>query len=552
VTKQRVALFGASGTMGFQAFKELWERRDRYDISILVLPAEQKSRLFRPYARAAGVPAIQGPGVAQGQGLTIVWGDATNAADVSETVKGADAVLNAMAYISPMADYHPDMARAVNVGAIAQILRAIEAEPDGAERIRYMHTSTVAMTGNRPVGIHMGRVGDPLKPSVFDYYALTKIAGERLVLESRLRHWVSLRMTFIMPTNTKELLALNDAIMFHMPLDARMENISDRDAGFGLVNCLDIPADSDFWRRSYNMGGGPGMRATGYDFLSDSYQMNGLRFEACAERSWFATRNFHMQYYEDSHVLDSYLHHRRDTWISYQQAVARSRPVGLRLVSYLAPRVRPLRRLAEMITRAAQGQVAEHHRNSPRCWVSQRNSRRISAFFKSTAAHEAIPGWGVDMPNLEPDAPWQRLCHGYDESKESLDLTDLEGAARFRGGRCLSDDWDGDLYTAMDWGCAFGHTFAARPYTVLKAGHWCPDCVATWNGDVQARRNPFFAQVWHADHDIDENNTYPADCFQDMCDADLAWKIWSDRRAKRQWEVWTWPWLRRPGRAPVG
>jgi len=41
MTRKRVALFGASGTMGFQAFNELWKRREQYEISILVLPSEQ-------------------------------------------------------------------------------------------------------------------------------------------------------------------------------------------------------------------------------------------------------------------------------------------------------------------------------------------------------------------------------------------------------------------------------------------------------------------------------------------------------------------------------
>jgi len=539
MSKQKVALFGASGTMGFQAFQELWKRREKYDLSILVLPAEQKQGKFGPYARLAGVPTTHGPGVAQGDGLKIVWGDATRYADVAETVRGADWVLNAMAYISPMADYHPEMARAVNVDAIGHIIQAIEAEPHGAERIRYVHTSTVAATGNRPVGIHVGRVGDPLKPSVFDYYALTKIAGERQVLESRLEHWVSLRMTFIMPTNYQELFALSDAILFHMPLDARMENITDRDAGFGLVNCLDIPADSDFWRRVYNMGGGPTMRTTAYDFLANSYRHNGLCVEACIERNWFAVRNFHMQYYEDSDILNGYLHHWRDTPTRHAQAIAQSQPIGLRLVVLLARRVPAVRRLIEKAVRSRLKKLAERHPNSPRYWVIHGKDMRVSAFFKSYAAYAAIPGWGVDMPNLDPGAPWERLHHGYDEAKAHLDLHDLQGAARFRGGRCLSNSWDGDLYAPVNWVCAFGHPFAARPYTVLKAGHWCPVCVATWSGDAQARHNPFFAQVWYADHDPDENNVYPDDCIQDIRDADRKPDS-SPSDVRRRRRSWSW------------
>ncbi len=518
--KQRVALFGASGTMGCEAFKELWKRRDDYDISILVLPGEQRSGRFRPYEREAGVPRLAGPGVAEGRGFRIVWGDATRYEDVAETIRGAGAVLNAMACISPMADYRPELARAVNDDAVGHILRAIEAEPDGAERIRYIHTGTVAATGNRPVGVHVGRVGDPLNPSVFDYYAITKIAGERRVLESSLRRWASLRMTFIMPTTHRELFGLNDAIMFHMPLDARMENVTDRDAGYGLVNCLDVPDDSDFWRRVYNMGGGPDMRVSAYDFLSLTYRHNGLRLEACAERNWFALRNFHMQYYEDSAVTNRYLNYWRDTLHSWQAALVASRPPGLSMLAALAQRVTVIRRVAERVAHSVQHTVAEGHRNSPRHWYTHRNDRRMSAFFGGYERYETIGGWGEDMPDLREDAPAQRLHHGYDEAQTELALSDLSGAAHFRGGACLASKWYGDPYSPVEWQCAAGHRFDARPFTVLKAGHWCPVCGSTWDGDAEARRNPFFAQVWYADHDPQERNVYPASCVEDIRDAD--------------------------------
>ena len=521
MTKTKVALFGASGTMGFQAFKELWKRRGEFDISILVLPAEQSLGMFRAYEKEAGLKSVKGRGESENNGFKIVWGDATNYKDVVKTVRGADWVLNAMAYISPMADYRPETARAVNVDAIGHILKAIQAEPEGTERIHYVHTGTVAQTGNRPVGIHVGRVGDPLKPSIFDYYALSKIAGERLVLESKLKYWVSLRMTFIMPTSYKEMQALNDAISFHMPLDARMENISDRDAGFGLVNCLDVPDESDFWRRVYNMGGGPGMRTIAYDYMQDAYHRSGLNLQACMERNWYALRNFHMQYYEDSAVLNDYLHYWRDTLESYQHTMNEDTPVLIKLVAFLAGRIPAFRANIEKIAYADSKKLSEKHRNSPRYWYTDQNDMRITAFFKSYESYERIPGWGVNMPNLDPDAAWKRLNHGYDESKAILDLIDLQGAARFRGGKCLSEKWEGDLYVPLDWECAFGHKFAARSYSVLKAGHWCPDCAATWNYDQQAKKNPFLAQAWYADHTPDEDNFYPEDCINDIRDADL-------------------------------
>ena len=525
MSKPKVALFGASGTMGYQAFKELWKRRDNYDIVLMVLPSEKKLGLFRKYEQEAHVPTIEGAGVAEGDGLKIVWGDATNYADVEETVKGVEWVLDAMAYISPQADYHPEVAKAVNTDAIVNIVKAIEAQPDGAERIKFVYTGTVAETGNRPKGIHMGRVGDPLKPSVFDFYAVTKIAGERAVLESDIKHWVSLRMTFIMPTNYKELVSLTDPISFHMPIDAYMENLTDRDAGFGLVNCLDIPDDSDFWRRVYNMGGGPKMRCLAYDYINKNFQLSGSSgVQACTERKWFALRNFHMQYYEDSFILNDYLHYWRDYMDDYWQAITRDLPSSLKVIAFIARLSSSIRKSVESSTYKIMSELAENHKNGTAYWYKNRNDLRISAFYKDYENYESIPGWGVDMPDLDPDPEWHRLDHGYDESKVILDLSNLQGAAQFRGGECLIEEWYGDMYATLDWKCAAQHEFQAKANTILKAGHWCPQCMAPpWDFDQQAQVNPFLAQVWYPDHEHDEMNYYAEDSIHDILNADLEW-----------------------------
>jgi hypothetical protein len=146
---------------------------------------------------------------------------------------------------------------------------------------------------------------------------------------------------------------------------------------------------------------------------------------------------------------------------------------------------------------------------------------RITAFYKDYETYESIPGWGLDMPQLNPEPEWHRLDHGYDESKGTLDIDDLHGSAEFRGGRCLSEEWDGDMYGSVEWECSAGHRFRGRPATILKAGHWCPECVPPpWNFDEEARRNPFFAQVWYPNHDREENNFYAEDCIQDISCAD--------------------------------
>ncbi|MBU0926382.1 MAG: NAD(P)-dependent oxidoreductase [Spirochaetes bacterium] len=522
--KIRVALFGGSGTMGFEAFKALWARRDEFDIVLLLRPSEKNRRLMAPFAREARLPALSGPGRADGEGLSIQWGDAGAFGDVKATIRGVDAVLDAMAFISPQADYHPEQARVVNTEGVRNIVRAIEEEPEGRERIRFAYTGTVAETGDRMPPIHWGRVGDPLKPSIYDFYAATKIAGERAVLESGIRHWVSLRMTYIMPVDYADYMSLMDPIMFHMPLASCMENVSSRDAGFGLVNCLDVPPESDFWRRAYNMGGGPGMRITAYDYQNKALACNGISgIKAVAERKWFALGNFHMQYFEDSPELERYLHFWRDDYDSWERALFKDTPLAMRAVAFLAKRLPGFRARVEAETRKRLGAMAERHKNGTAYWAAHGNEKRIEAFYGSRAAYDAIPGWDAPLPEMKSgDGPVEkRLSHGYDESKARLDISDLRGAAAFRGGSCLSGSWTGDLYEAVEWECAFGHRFSMKPYTALKAGHWCPECEGPpWRYHEIAARNPFFAQVWTPLHAATEDRVYEEADIADIAGAD--------------------------------
>ena len=97
--KERVVLLGASGTMGYSAFQELWKKRDQYEIVLLLLPDLRDKLLFRPYEIISNIKSIPGRGHVQGDGLKIIWGNAVEYDDVAIAIEGADWVLNAMAYI---------------------------------------------------------------------------------------------------------------------------------------------------------------------------------------------------------------------------------------------------------------------------------------------------------------------------------------------------------------------------------------------------------------------------------------------------------------------
>src|SRR5512139_2359046 len=167
--KKTVFVTGSTGSMGGATLRELLDRRDRFDIVTLARPSARNREILAPY--------LQEPGV------RIEWGDLTCYDDVARCMHGVDFVLHAAALISPAADRNPEQAWKINVGSAENIVRAIKAQP-APDSIRLVSVGTVAATGDRLPPLHWGRTGDPLQPSVFDMYACSKIAAERVVAES--------------------------------------------------------------------------------------------------------------------------------------------------------------------------------------------------------------------------------------------------------------------------------------------------------------------------------------------------------------------------------
>jgi nucleoside-diphosphate-sugar epimerase len=348
--------------MGHEAFLELRRRAPQYAVKVLVRPSKVNKKMFAPYE-------------GETNWLEIVWGDLTHAEDVKRAVSGVDYVLHPAAMISPAADHNPEMARKINVGGCKNLLDAIKSEPDGAERIRFVNIGSVAQYGDRLPPIENIKVGDPLKPSVYDYYALTKCDAETMVVESGLQYWASMRQTFICIPN---LMSLLDPIMFHQPLEQRIEFITSRDAGYGLVQALE--AKDSYWQRIYNMSGGPSCRIRYADFMNTLFGMMGMgNVEEIFERNWFALRNFHCGYYEDSCELDAELGHFRDTKEDFFAQVDRAAAAWMKVGARVAPKF-VLKRLAR--------RYAE-----PLHWIENNDEGHINAFFGSRKAWEEIPGW---------------------------------------------------------------------------------------------------------------------------------------------------------------
>lgn len=492
--KKTVFLTGATGGMGSCGLKELLKEPSKYDVIILARPSAKNKEMLKLYEGL--------------ENLKIVWGDLNNYDDVKTCIRSSDIVLHVAAFVSPEADYYPKQTMKVNHGSTVNIINAIKEDPDH-DSIKLVYIGTVAETGDRMPPIHWGRIGDPIKPSVHDYYAVSKVAAERAVIESGLKYWVSLRQTGIFAPHMIE---INDGIMFHNCLNNVLEYVSDHDSGVLLKNvCEDLP--EEFWGHIYNIGGGEKARLSTYQMLKDMFGMMGItKLEYVIDANWFATRNFHGQYYLDSDKLESYLHFRSDGTEYYYDLYRKKNANAIKAARIITK----LTGGQKLIGSSARKQFEKTARTDHGTlnWVENDRLDYIEPFFISKEARDAIP---ASMKNFKPYTAYDKVVHidhGYDETKpeRKLGLEDMKKAAAFRGGELLSRDMlTGNMQSKLAFKCAFDHTFEASPRLILEGGHWCPQCEReSWNYHEIARRSEFFAQVWYPLHSMNEpGRVYP-------------------------------------------
>ncbi|MGB3413569.1 MAG: 3-beta hydroxysteroid dehydrogenase, partial [Microbacteriaceae bacterium] len=264
-----------------------------------------------------------------------------------------------------------------------------------------------------------------------------------------------------------------------------------------LANACEADVPAEFWRQVYNIGGGETCRINYVDYLDRVFKVLGLgSVSKLTERNWFALKNFHCQWFLDSDVLEEYLHFRQDGIDEYIAHMAASAPWYLRIG--LAKLVPPA------LIRALVMKVIARRPEGPLHWIETEDIAKIQAFFGSRAEWESIPDWEELIPETETETEpepesFGPLVHGFDDQlpDSKLGLVEAQSAAAFRGGSCHTLTLDqGELYTPVEWSCAFGHHFQASLYLVLRAGHWCSECEAPpWRYEQIAAVNPFIAQL---------------------------------------------------------
>ena len=480
--KKVVFITGASGKMGLEALKQLLSRSSRFRVRALVRPSQKNRDLMKIYNSPA---------------LEIIWGDLTSYKDILRGVTGADYVLHIGAMVSPAADRDPEKTLYTNIGSTLSIIKAIKAQPD-PDKVHFCYIGTVAMTGSRLDPVHWGRIGDPMNPSIFDYYALSKVFSELAVYESGLKHWVSIRQTGQHPSAED---AGQQPIIFHQPPNNVLEWSTAIESGICMANLCEDWVPENFWRKAYNLSSGPKWRLTCWELANKSMEPMGIKFEDIFDPREMARFNFHGHYFSDADKLDEILHFRCIDFDDYWAGV------NAELKAMMAnPMIRAMMPTAEQIK---AGNEAVGHKRMGFHWMFENNEEDwIKAFFGSREKQAATPSMEEGYKLYHPDEQNPTdLDHGYDEKKrlENLTKEDLDRAAAFRGGECLEDD-SGDIYKPIMWECADGHRFKMSVNAVLNGGHWCPECLSQeWHYAETAKKNPFYAQVWNSQHDPDDD-----------------------------------------------
>ncbi len=482
--KKVVFVTGGTGTMGQETLKQLLSRKNRFKVRALVLPTEKDTAIIQKYA----CPSLE-----------VIWGNMADYDTIKQGVDGADYVLHIAAMVSPAADQFPKETLYANIGSTLNIIKAIKAQPE-PDRVHFVYIGTIALTGGRTEPIHWGRVGDPINPSIFDYYALSKVFSEMAVFDSGLKHWVSIRQSGQHPVAEG---AGEQPIIFHQPPNNVLEWSTSVESGICMANICEDWVPEDFWRKGYNLSSGPGYRLTNWELMDISLGAFGLGLKDLFDANMLAQYNFHGHFFSDSDKLDEILHFRCIPAEQYWGGVRDE----MRRMS-VNPLIRSMFPSGEEM-KAKNIEIG--HQRMGSYWMFENNEENwIQAFFGSREKQKAIKDW-AEYDLHRPSEEVTYLDHGYDETKalNELTLKDLKQAAKFRGGECLAEEIP-DIYTPIKWRCADGHEFMMSVNAVLHGGHWCPECLShEWRYGQIAKKNPFYAQVWTPLHGEGDDYVIP-------------------------------------------
>lgn len=506
-----IAITGATGNMGKQVLIQLLKMDEVKLIKILIPHKNKRFKIIKKITKKYK------------NKVEFIHGLLDDKEAIATLVKDVNYVLNMAAVIPPKSDKHPLDAYNCNYLGVKNLVECIENIKVNQPKL--IHTSTVAVYGNRTYKHPYVRVGDPLLFSPLDVYALTKARGEKEVLESSISSWTVIRQTAMI---YKELMMANisDGLMFHTPFNSFLEWASAEDSGILYANIIkeDIKGNlnnTNFWKHIFNLGGGKKNQITGYDTLNIGFNIIGGSTKDFFKPNYDASRNFHGCWFKDSLVLDNMFHYIHDDYETYFNNIAKEH------FYFSLAKILPKKLIGGLVIKPLLKDD-----NAPTYWVKNNNEAKIFATFYSKEYYESIgTDWNkfnllnenkdfngnyISLNEIRDNPSNYNLNYYYDIDKpyEEIDINDLINVASAHGGKLLTKEFKkGDIYTKLEWLTQDGIKFVSTPFTILKGGHWYNESYndITWEFDRLAKKDKIYAQIWYDDHLQNEDVKYYCD-----------------------------------------
>ena len=215
--------------------------------------------------RIFDLPFMDFSGLEDRDGIEIVKGDITDAAQVADAIEGVSSVVHLAALLPPNSERDRERTFGVNVGGTENIIKAMEA---GAPDATLIFTSSISTYGNTmdeepPVRVDHSQ-------SAIDIYADSKIVGERMVRESSL-NWIAMRIAGIMVPAFME-----PPSPWPFVAEQRVEMVHRDDVVDALFASVNAPEAAN---KVLNIAGGATWQMRGEDYARDFYAFMGAPFE---------------------------------------------------------------------------------------------------------------------------------------------------------------------------------------------------------------------------------------------------------------------------------
>ena len=301
----RVLLTGACGAVGHHAIQMIIDQG--HNLTVFELRTKKNVFELRQYENKA----------------TIIYGNVTDRTVVFEVCKNQDAVIHLAGVIPPLADRDPQLTLEVNFKGTKNLVDAIRESGHGF----LMFASSISVYGDR-VDDYQISLSDTIKFSQDDYYAHVKKMTEDMIIASGIEYTI-FRLTAIMDKPRI------DPLMFHMPLETKIEIASGRDTARAFV--LGLEKKDQVQGRIFNLGGGESCRCSYRELLKGCFDIYGLNYGHLDETG-FANHNFHCGFYKDGDELNDILNFRSDSLESYYRylsgQVSKSQKILTKIFSY--------------------------------------------------------------------------------------------------------------------------------------------------------------------------------------------------------------------------